>query len=98
MLKAYFCIPRPRGYCVDMRSIHYLAIVMILCLAGCGRNDPAVLAEKATFDALAPDYLLFTDQDKTNDPKYTPADSARAQRTIDTWRLRLDEELKTTSP
>lgn len=76
------------------RATVMLAACLAISAAGCGRNHPAVLAEKATYDALAADYLLFTDQDKSNDPVFSPTDTERAKRTVETWRLRLEEELQ----
>jgi len=51
-------------------------------------------AELAKYRAIAQDYLLFTDQDPANDPRFSAVEAARAARTIETWRIRLQEERK----
>ncbi len=57
-------------------------------------SPPGDIAEKAVYDAIAPDYLLFIDPDPAQHPHFTAVESARAARTVETWRLRLEQERK----
>jgi hypothetical protein len=59
---------------------------------------PGDLAERATYKALAPYYLLLSDADPSNDPYLSLEEQARVARTVKTWRLRLEQELKGRKP
>ena len=71
-----------------------LAPLLLATAAGCGATAAAlsspsaarVAADRATFDAVAPEYARYvrTDPDLDDDQR------ARRERTIETWRLRVE--------
>ncbi len=72
-----------------MKRKHYrfaAAAAALLVVAGCqGPSDAYVAADRATFDALAPDYIHYVTQDQSlNDDSRN-----RKLRTIATWQARL---------
>lgn len=77
------------------RSTLVALVTCLLCVslvAGCAqlqsRPQPAVVAEQATYDAVAPTFLNYV----ANDPAITTDVKTRRARTVETWRLRLLEE------
>jgi hypothetical protein len=57
-------------------------------LAGCPALDRRyVAAERATHDAVAPEYRQYVEQD----PALSAEQQARRQRTLEAWAARLDE-------
>lgn len=64
-----------------------LPIVALLALTSCsGVSDVYTAADRATFDAVAPEYSAYVQADAALDE----ASKATRLRTIETWRLRLD--------
>lgn len=64
-----------------------LAVVAALLMTACGSLDKQyVEADRATFDAVAPRYSKYLDEDKALD------DTTRQERkdTITSWRVRLE--------
>jgi hypothetical protein len=61
--------------------------IVALCLSagGCALNKDYVKADKATFDAIAPEYLRYIDLDTTLDKEQKD----RRHRTVDSWNLRI---------
>ncbi len=61
-------------------------LAVMLVAAGCkGVHADYVEADRATFDAVTPEYLGYVDADAG----LAPAQKARRARTIATWDLRL---------
>lgn len=56
-------------------------------MAGCAPAASYVAAERATYDAVAPEYAAYIDAD----PSLDAARRSRRHRTLDTWRLRLEQ-------
>lgn len=54
--------------------------------SGCNIAKDYVAADRATFDAIAPEYRSYIE----SDPKLDEEQKARRRRTIDSWKLRLD--------
>jgi len=59
--------------------------VLVLCAGGCCLNKEYALADKATFDAVAPGYKAYVG----NDPNLDADTKARLLRTIESWRIRI---------
>lgn len=80
------------------RSMMQLAVALVLPLAllgGCGSPTSAyVQADRATFEAVAPEYRAYV----TVDGGLDAGQRARRIRTIDTWRLRLESAEKSGTP
>jgi hypothetical protein len=57
------------------------------CAALTGPGGPYVAADRATFDAVAPEYRAYVD----HDPALDAEQRQRRHRTIDLWRLRIDD-------
>lgn len=62
-----------------------LAIVLLILAAGCSPSSEYVKADRATFDAIAPEYLRYVENDTTLDSDQ----KARRKRTVSTWEMRL---------
>jgi hypothetical protein len=62
------------------------------CAALTGESPAAryVTADKAVFNAVGPEYSAYV----TADPRLTPEQKARRQRTLGTWRLRIETAIK----
>jgi len=69
-----------------MRKI-LTASVALLMLAGCGNLEPYIKADKATFDAIAPEYQKYVDAD----PNLDQGQKDRRRRTLETWKLRIEK-------
>jgi hypothetical protein len=67
-----------------------LLLLVVLATTGCSRTPPAVAAEKAMYDAIGPDYLTLVERS----PDLSPDQKARRARSVELWRLRIQEELK----
>lgn len=63
-----------------------LLAVLLLFTAGCAVPSQATDADRATYHAIAPEYLQYVE----SDPKLTEQQRARRARTIETWRLRVE--------
>lgn len=72
-----------------MRKIATSLGIVALCLfaSGCALDKEYVKADKATFDAVAPEYLKYVSEDA----KLTQDQRDRRYRTVSTWRLRIDK-------
>lgn len=63
-----------------------VAIVCALALAGCCSVDPLYLeADRATYDAVAPEYRIYVQEDQALDQ----AQEDRRQRTLAAWEARI---------
>lgn len=71
-----------------------LAVVSLAFLQGCAALQspagPYVAADRATFQAIAPEYEAYL----LADPRLTTEQRARRQRTVQTWQLRIDSAEK----
>ncbi len=56
-------------------------------LGGCGIHKEYVKADKATFDAVAPEYKSYVLSDGNLDSEA----KARRLRTVELWRVRIEE-------
>ena len=64
-------------------SILLVGLLAVVCSGCVGQY---VEADRATFDAIAPEYLGYVE----NDTRLTPDQVARRQRTVETWRMRIE--------
>lgn len=64
--------------CVAMLTLMVSAI-------GCRPDRAYIAADRATYDAVAPEYRTYVDSDST----LTPEQRDRRHRTLDTWDIRL---------
>jgi hypothetical protein len=63
-----------------------LYVAGLICLAGCVGPDPVqTRADRATFDAIAPEYRAYVEDDAT----LTEEQKARRFTTIETWENRI---------
>lgn len=69
----------------------FLSIALLMTAGCCATTDiiqsDYVTADRATFEAIAPRYLDYVQDDASLDAE----EKARRERTIDTWRLRLEQ-------
>lgn len=74
-----------------MKILRTSVLALALCFSGCATTDfiqsDYVEADRATFDAVAPRYLEYV----KGDPSLDSEEKARRERTITTWRLRLEQ-------
>jgi len=66
-----------------MRSIVFVS--SLLWLTGCVVQKDYVAADKATFDAIGPEYRAYVE----SDPKLDQDQKARRLRTLESWKIRL---------
>lgn len=76
-----------------------LLSVALLWTAGCCSTTDLIradytAADRATFDAVAPNYLNYVEHDDSLDAD----EKKRRERTITTWRLRLEQAEKPIQP
>jgi hypothetical protein len=68
----------------------FLLLLLPTHLTGCSvltaPEGTYVAADRATYDAVAPEYCAYV----TNDPSLDDEQRARRRRTVDTWRVRLE--------
>lgn len=68
-----------------------LLLPLLLAAPGCAvlaaPQGPYVASDRATYDAIAPEYRAYV----ANDPNLDPDQRARRERTLDTWRARLED-------
>ena len=62
--------------------------LLAVSLSGCAANVPAdwVAADRATYNAVAPEHAAYVDADST----LTLEQKQRRHNTLDTWRIRLE--------
>lgn len=74
-----------------MRRLRWtVTAALFLFATGCVVNKDYVRADQATFDAIAPEYKEYVQ----NDPKLDAAQKMRRLRTVETWKLRIEEAAK----
>ncbi len=73
-----------------MRKLRALIpALLILVACSCRGPDPILVkAQRATYDAVAPDYLTYVDAD----PALSTEQRERRRRTVETWRLRVETQ------
>jgi hypothetical protein len=73
---------------VELRILAGLLLLLGLIgvCGGCSATGPYVEADRATFNAVAPEYEAYV----SADPGLTPDQKARRSRTVQAWRLRID--------
>jgi hypothetical protein len=75
------------------RTAAILPVFAVMIIAGgCANQVPAdwVAADRATYEAVAPEFTAYVQQDAT----LTPEQRQRRQNTVETWRVRLEEHEK----
>lgn len=75
--------PRPSS----TAPLAFLAVAVAAMTVGCVPASPYVAADRATFDAVASEYSAYVAADERLDDQQ----KTRRQRTVDTWRLRLEK-------
>lgn len=75
-----------------MRNIRLCVLGIVIALAGCAATGDViqadyVQADRATYEAIAPEYLKYVQDDQT----IGADERARRERTVTTWRLRLEQ-------
>lgn len=85
--------PPPTTQPFAPRAACLLAALLLLppFAGGCaalpgGAGSAAAAADRATYDAVAPEYAAYV----AGDPSLDDAQRARRQRTLDAWKLRVD--------
>lgn len=81
----------PSDHTPSTNVLAWLLLMPALCLlaaaGGCAGPAPAyVAADRETYNALAPEYGDYVDRDLT----LSPEQKARRNRTVETWRIRLE--------
>jgi hypothetical protein len=73
-----------------------LGAVGVAGAGGCGPTGGYVAADRATYDAVAPEYAAYVTADAT----LTPEQRQRRQRTLAAWKLRIEstQATPTTAP
>jgi hypothetical protein len=67
-----------------------IAVCTVLLLSGCSLNKQFVAAEMATYEAIGPRYVEYTNADPTLDAEV----KALRVRTVEMWKATLDEASK----
>lgn len=75
-----------------MRNLRFLVLGLVLAVSGCAATGEViradyVQADRATYDAIAPEYLKYLQADQELDSE----ERDRRERTVRTWRLRLEQ-------
>lgn len=74
-----------------MKILRTTVLAVALCFSGCATTDfiqsDYVEADRATYEAVAPKYLQYVQNDASLDDE----EKKRRERTITTWRLRLEQ-------
>jgi 4-amino-4-deoxy-L-arabinose transferase-like glycosyltransferase len=83
----------------DSRTLCTLFVLTLLATsAGCALlttpAGPYVAADRATYDAVAPEYRAYV----ANDPALDAEQRARRERTVEVWRLRLEDAETSAAP
>ena len=63
------------------------SLLLAIALSGCGMTPAYVEADRATYDAIAPEYLVYV----VSDESLTPGEKERRARTLVSWQARLEE-------
>lgn len=79
----------PRWWDYVLACIVFLALAAIggVMLAGCSCPRAYVAGDRATYSAVTPEYLDYL----RHDPRLTAEQVARRERTVESWRLRIEE-------
>jgi hypothetical protein len=64
-----------------------VGLILMACLQGCRTSGEYLRADRATFEAISPEYRRYVEAD----PALSSEEKARRLRTVETWRLRLDK-------
>lgn len=67
------------------RRLPAVFLPFLLCWSCTGPADAYIQADRATFDVIAPSYLVYV----TNDTNLTEEEKERRRRTIASWQARL---------
>lgn len=72
-----------------MKRMTKSLVIALLCLfaAGCAVSKEYIKADKATFDAVTPEYLKYVEADSALDREQKD----RRKRTVATWKLRIEK-------
>ncbi|MFQ5352515.1 MAG: hypothetical protein ACE5D3_05510 [Candidatus Binatia bacterium] len=70
------------------RMRYFLALLILAC--GCTMSDIYVAADKATYDAVAPEYRAYVEADDSLDSEQ----KKRRARTLKAWETRIAEGVK----
>jgi hypothetical protein len=71
--------------------MRYIVVLLLLFASGCGSlNAKYIEADRAKYEAIAPEYLLYVDADKTLDDE----DKKIRRHNILMWRIRIEEAEK----
>lgn len=75
-----------------MRNLRLCLIGFIVAVSGCASTGDIIRAEyveadRATYEAIAPEYLNYVQADQSLDSD----ERKRRERTLTTWRLRLEQ-------
>ncbi|MGD9727795.1 MAG: hypothetical protein AB7L09_00080 [Nitrospira sp.] len=81
-----------------MKIVSTSIIAAVLFFAGCATTEIVqndyVEADRATYEAVAPSYLQYVQGDSA----LSKEEKTRRERTIKTWRLRLEQAEKPVQP
>lgn len=66
-----------------MKSLRVVLLLPLLC--SCGLSEAYVAADRATYNAIAPEYRAYVEAD----PALSAEQKARRERTIKAWDARL---------
>lgn len=61
-------------------------VLLVVTAAGCSLNGQFVAADRATYDALVPEYDAYVDSDS----RLSPDQKDRRHETTRSWKARLD--------
>lgn len=68
----------------------YLALTLLLCASCRMPAEEYVKADRATYEALAPQLVLLADEDPENDPSFTGVNGVALTTLLETWLLRIE--------
>jgi hypothetical protein len=69
-----------------MRWIVIAAMMIFICGSGCSEFSEYVAADKATFEAISPEYLEYLQKDAALDDEQ----KERRKNLVETWRMRIE--------
>lgn len=79
--------PRPPRIPPGYGLLLALAATLVLAAPGCGTQAAYVAADRATWEAVAPEYRAYVEAD----PRLDDAQRARRRTTLETWARRIAE-------